>query len=257
VNAYDLLMSKIYEHRAVLFLDILGFKDLVDREKTQTILDVLNIPTELQIHETGVRRFPFDGTSGMEISAFSDSIVISQLVGNDGFGVTQLVHYANHLWVKFLARGVLTRGGIAIGELHHRNSILFGPAMNHAYKLESQVANYPRIVVEKSVRDQVLAQYKSNSRMDVYQRQIFREDFDGIHHINTIGHHGNFPIEELRINKTPGPNGGTSWTQEEVLEGMRQFLINVFSQANSSLDLRVKAKHEWLRKYAIACGIPI
>jgi hypothetical protein len=250
-------MSKIYEHRAVLFLDILGFKDLVKQSKTQTILDVINIPTELQTHENGVRRYPFDGTSGMEISAFSDSIVISNLIGDDEFGITQLVHYAHHLWVKFLARGVLTRGGIAIGELHHRNSILFGPAMNDAYKLESQVANYPRIVLEKSVCDQVLAQYQNNNSMNVHLREIFREDFDGIYHINTLGHHSNFPTEEHRIKKALGPHGGTSWCDAEFIEEKRNFLIDVLSIQKDSTELRVKAKHDWLRKYAISCGIPI
>jgi hypothetical protein len=45
--------------------------------------------------------------------------------------------------------GILTRGGITIGELFHDDNFLFGPAMVDADELESQ-SNYPRITVSKS-----------------------------------------------------------------------------------------------------------
>ncbi len=45
----------MYERRAVLFLDILGFKQLVQEQREELILSALKIPESLKA------RYPFDG----------------------------------------------------------------------------------------------------------------------------------------------------------------------------------------------------
>jgi len=157
----------MYEQRAILFLDILGFKKLIQEKREDLLLDVLSVPKGLE------NRYPFDGQTKMEISAFSDSIVVSEIVNEDHIGVFRLVGYASYLWWKFLAKGVLTRGGIAVGDLHHKNGILFGPAMNEAYELESRLAIYPRIAVSEVAQQElfkeVIKQYKECLPMMVLQ----------------------------------------------------------------------------------------
>lgn len=42
------------------------------------------------------------------------------------------------------------RGGMTVGKLvHKRGGALFGPAMNEAYAIESQLARFPRVVVSE------------------------------------------------------------------------------------------------------------
>ncbi|WP_295996248.1 hypothetical protein [Rugamonas sp.] len=58
----------------------------------------------------------------------------------------------------WLSKGFLSRGGIASGKLLHRPNkdgaaIIFGPAFINAYKLESEVADFPRIIFSKEVRE--------------------------------------------------------------------------------------------------------
>jgi hypothetical protein len=40
------------------------------------------------------------------------------------------------------------RGGVTVGDIVHDEHVVFGPALNRAYYLESQVADKPRIVLD-------------------------------------------------------------------------------------------------------------
>ena len=46
---------------------------------------------------------------------------------------------------------MLVRGGVTIGKLHHSGGVVFGEAMVDAYRLESRVAIYPRVVVSSRI----------------------------------------------------------------------------------------------------------
>lgn len=51
--------------------------------------------------------------------------------------------------------GILFRGGITYGKVVHTDKMLFGPAMNKAYSLESKTAVYPRIIIDNDVIKQI------------------------------------------------------------------------------------------------------
>jgi hypothetical protein len=51
--------------------------------------------------------------------------------------------------IKLIGYEILLRGGIVVGKLLHENNIMFGPAFNQAYDLESKSALYPRIVIDE------------------------------------------------------------------------------------------------------------
>jgi hypothetical protein len=48
-----------------------------------------------------------------------------------------------------MANGILVRGGLAKGMLHHRGNVVFGPALLDAYALESTIAKFPRILIDR------------------------------------------------------------------------------------------------------------
>ena len=79
------------------------------------------------------------------------------------------------------------RGGISIGDCFHDGKIIFGPAMNEAYKLESKVAKWPRVVISEDTLkeglkatiepnpygiDYDLDEIKSLLKQDDYQKNI-------------------------------------------------------------------------------------
>jgi hypothetical protein len=52
---------------------------------------------------------------------------------------------------SLLALGLRTRGGIAVGGLIHKSHLVVGQGLVQAYKLESEVAIYPRVIIDRSI----------------------------------------------------------------------------------------------------------
>ena len=86
------------------------------------------------------------------MSTFSDNIVISTAV-KDG-NIPYFLRAIAIMQLMTSSLGFLLRGGIAIGDIYHDDEVVFGPALVRAYELKSQIAVYPRIVLDKEVLDQ-------------------------------------------------------------------------------------------------------
>lgn len=76
------------------------------------------------------------------------------------------------LFLRFLKERIIFRGGISFGEAYidSNRSMFFGPAVNRAYKLESEIAIHPRIVIDDVVAEKVVdnittAKYTIASKM--------------------------------------------------------------------------------------------
>lgn len=62
------------------------------------------------------------------------------------------------IFLRFIKEKIIFRGGISYGDAYidsHR-SMFFGPAVNRAYKLESETAIHPRIVIDSCLADEVI-----------------------------------------------------------------------------------------------------
>jgi hypothetical protein len=155
-------MIKIsYEQRLVIFIDILGFKNLITQSKEdetvlKNILRALQTFNEFRDFNTDLKEFSeefSDSTiidDSREITNFSDSIVISFKIE----GIKTLEFVINRLlniMVDLLEYNVILRGGIAIGDMIHTEDIVFGPAFIDAYSLENEVASFPRIIFSKEI----------------------------------------------------------------------------------------------------------
>ncbi len=112
-------------------------------------------------------------------------------------GVYTVLLASATMFFVFLAGKLPVRGSIDIAwgaELHEGE--LYGPAIARAYELESEVAQYPRIVVGPRVVDYLVANIK-NPASDIYSKHncnlaktcydILAVDFDGYHIANYLG----------------------------------------------------------------------
>jgi hypothetical protein len=135
-------------------LDILGFKRLIMRTvsevgdnsaEIESLIETLNlIKTHLKDDDTGVPNY------SRQITHFSDSIIISFKEDQEG-EVFKTLFKIQQLIIILVNRGILCRGAISYGKLLHNSDYIFGPALVKAYELESKAAQYPRVILDKSI----------------------------------------------------------------------------------------------------------
>lgn len=192
------------ETHLIFYVDFLGVKQLVrntpthpeDVERINSFTQLLHYVASLR-GDLRVMERPLESGRQFivqpEISTFSDHIVISydietlkSMGGNEfasGFLITEKLILS--IAAKALKLGMLIRGGVTLGPLHHKDGVVLGPAMVEAYELESSLAIYPRIVISNHLYSELRANFDL----------MLLRDFDGIIHLNyfraflVIGNH--------------------------------------------------------------------
>jgi hypothetical protein len=132
-----------YERRLVVFYDFLGWRSEIisagsDPKKIGRLRRMLLLHSRL---------LKIDGP--VTVTTFSDNVVISTVPDKDATPI--FLDAIATLQLHASAKGFLMRGGVAVGDLIHDSEVVFGPALNRAYELESKIAIYPRIVVDDEV----------------------------------------------------------------------------------------------------------
>jgi hypothetical protein len=222
----------VYEKRAVLFLDILGFSDLVQSGREARLLGTLQ---HLQGRALEARQ-----AGKLDFTAFSDCVVVSAPL-NEGKGVLQIVAYAQFLALDLLGNRLLTRGAVVVGDLYHDGAIVLGPALVDAYRLESKKALYPRILVSHSVLG-LVADVTPHLREQGHPvPSYFREDFDGSYHIDIFAHGANTP--EMYWGEV-GTNGKID--RHAFRDSLQLFIGRIYSSAPPSVAAE---KYAWLARY--------
>jgi len=184
-----------FQQRFIAFVDILGFSSIVERMSSEgrlftTIRDALK---RLDRQSRGFQRYrrqrrdkreatlrkgavPLVAASNLQMTAFSDCYVLSEV--SPAWHVLAAVQA---LGSRFLAEGILTRGAVVQGNAYHNGRVLFGPGIVDAYKLESEVAKYPRILVTESVRQAVWGYHEG-----LWKGRLLERDVDGCWFVNLL-----------------------------------------------------------------------
>lgn len=168
-----------YEKKILVFFDVLGFKDMVQRkykDKPEKIKEILNTMHVLS-----------SPSYTSELIIFSDSVInileIKPKYNKHGQTFTDYLSVifndiATIQVNMFGLYGVLIRGSIVIGDIYYEgeNNLLFGPALVDAYELESKYSIYPRFLIGKSIVDEI----SEAKWLDV------TEDVDGHYYIDVF-----------------------------------------------------------------------
>ena len=175
-----------YEERIILFLDFLGFKEIVE----STVGDNANLDRLLEAIDRlyDIGHEDADLYSTRSITIFSDSVVLSYAV-HEQSAVFYLLSDIAFAVIDLAIRGFLLRGAVTVGDLLHTKRYLVGPAMVKAHELESKVAKSPRVLLDpklvaiarKAHADQHDAEHEAR-----YVRAFMTKDDDGHHYLNYI-----------------------------------------------------------------------
>lgn len=146
-----------YSQYYVAFLDILGFKDLVNSSGS-SCGEILKIYKFLNSYSDMIFRFLKDGYEDIEdrikMKIMSDSICVYTEASNS-HALFELVNFCTVFQYNLLVIDpcIFIRGGITYGDMYAKDDILFGPALTEAYLLEENNAKVPRIIMCKSTLD--------------------------------------------------------------------------------------------------------
>lgn len=142
-----------FENRAIAFIDVLGFKFVVDAA-TQFSNKLKELEELIGVLESAVPSL--DGIVDRSIHRdlipkhiyISDSIILSAPLFPDKMpsyrGLSVLVMRVIQVSHILLSKGYLIRGGISVGPILHTDSNIVGPAYQEAYQIETKTL-VPRV----------------------------------------------------------------------------------------------------------------
>ena len=166
----------------VAYIDLLGITNKIKSTDQQLAMNILhnlytfsiNVTKEVQIEENKDIRFKI----------FSDNIIrakkISSKTKQPKRDIRSLLMCAGHFQELAASDcvGWLMRGGISIGQLFIDDVMVWGEALLKSYYLEDKVANYPRIIIDRNVVNEIL----QDSKLSGY----IRKDFDNLYFLNFL-----------------------------------------------------------------------
>lgn len=148
-SSIERLADVHYELRLVCFFDTLGWKHKIDAAgiDPQKIARLALVPRLFSSAITALaKKLP-----GAIMTSFSDNVVVS--IPYDADRVLSSLESLAKIQLGLAMEGFFLRGAVTIGLLFHDDEIVFGPALNRAYQLESKTAIYPRVLLDGECSD--------------------------------------------------------------------------------------------------------
>lgn len=233
-----------YEEHFVAFIDFLGFAAAIeaasDEARTQ-LLQLMVALSETESEFTIETRATPDGVAtevAPNITTFSDNIVISYPLeklrakgyysdqNTPTFILDGFAKLLSWLAISALRIGFLVRGGATIGRLYHSNGVVYGEGMVEAYRIESQVSVYPRVVLSEKIANR--PNWISSPRI--------LTDTDGLRHIDYFS--------ALFLNPIEAPDGRTP-SPAELFSTSIEVIASQLDRLRSKNNQRAYAKWVW------------
>jgi hypothetical protein len=229
-----------YSQRYILFADILGFSKYIestidkgkDNEfKIQFIINLLSylrnefcLKTEDDSETEGLKKAMKKDKyySNAVITQFSDSFIISREKSSE-YSMRSLVLDACFIWIWGIYFGFIFRGAITYGKIIHNSDIVFGPDFITAYKIESNLAIYPRIVIDPKIINDIF-------KTDEVLKKIIKQDFDRILYVDTFS-----GLDYI-------------FKTEKSKNIILDILARLINDGLKSNDLTISCKYGWLEK---------
>ena len=199
----------MHENHYVAFIDILGFKEIIDfvykgnDDKFNDITNAIDVATKLAFH------FQQKNINTLKYRLFSDCLCVSVKCEDDKekdlYNLFLLLVMISYYQYFLLDEGILTRGAVTIGKHYIDENIIFSEGLVKAHEIEQTIALHPRIVVDIEIINKILSNqhtYIEDTR--IYLKKLIIQDWDEYYFVNSYFFHtilnkikeGGFPIQE-------------------------------------------------------------
>ena len=177
-----------YNISLISFFDILGFGNIVDTANDTS--KVLKILEALKYEATPDKESA--STFEMKFANFSDSVVRTTNILSEsnreyqsGILFSELLILV-HIQSTLIFEDVFVRGCVTVDKIYQDESYIFGPGLNRAYRLEKNIAIFPRIIIDPRVfmvweqTPALKAGHHNLLQEKEYIRALLRESSDGV-----------------------------------------------------------------------------
>ena len=229
----------MYENRVTVFLDILGFKEIINGTYDDKGNDIeVNINQIAYIHDI-IRKLldadnPSEFSISKQITIFSDCIVIS-FKEEEQSEIFYTLSDIQDLIINLVFEGIICRGAISFGKLIHTDKTIFGPALNEAYLTESKAALYPRVILNKSIFEIAQNNHAShNSSKDEIESicNIVSIDTDDMYYIDYYA-------------KARSELDDPVYDMPDYIDKLRDIIMNGFEVGKNKPDIQIK--YHWMK----------
>ena len=167
--------------RYVAYLDILGFEALVESEEPYSQIRKIVSALEERINYDGVRH------PHLKYLFISDTIIILAEPGRSPLLLWKISQVQNSI----LKIGFATRGAITFGEIfeHSAGSArnIFGKPFVKAYRMETQQAFYPRVIIQPEITQLIESEYASKTTNRRRYDDLVTVGPDGAEYVRQFG----------------------------------------------------------------------
>jgi len=242
-----------YNEKFIAFIDILGFKNLINNTGDEIIERVVGtIEKSLGeyknrfIRDSSEPKTDMMGYEVLDIDpryyVLSDSIILTMEDAENNLFRFLLGIIA--IQKKFIERNIFVRGAVVKGGIFESEgsdgigNMVFGPGGIDAIQMESRDPIYPRIVVSESVLDCLKEKYVESREKSEIGRDLFRlivlKDNNGISFIDYLSFEIMFPLLT---------RGDWKFVSEHK--------INILNQLRASENFDTKERYKIRTKYLL------
>jgi len=220
----------------IAYFDILGFAEIVNQENKFMDLKVLHTINDIIKNTKKVIPILRNTENTLKMKVFSDNFLIC--TENDYIALISLV---SCLQSSFISCDLFIRGSLYYGDLVCNDDFVYGKGLIDAYKIESEISIFPRIVIDDTFFKGAHSYVNITCKRELSDDELlesFNEfyciDFDTNKYINYLGVMDNFIIDK-----------STKYGFYELLKDHAKN-IRVGLQSKNKRKLQ---KYQWCRKY--------
>ncbi|HAF32591.1 MULTISPECIES: hypothetical protein [Sphingobacterium] len=140
-------MSINLDFHFVAFLDILGYASMVKSDLEGPKGEEKFFEKLYEIHQKTTRLNKPE--LELEVIQFSDSVIFYSKY--DIKNIQKFLKIIADYQFEMIKEGFLIRGGVTFGKHFHKDNFLFSSGLIDAYRLESELAKTPRIIVSEDL----------------------------------------------------------------------------------------------------------
>lgn len=269
--------------RIVAWIDILGFSQMLQRASSDAEMREIYHKLLFVQEQFGAVSASDDPETtqtinvdyGRAVVALSDGLVVTASLNAKARAVMTpydlLMSFIGEIveaQANCAANGIFLRGGISVGPYYYDNNVLLSPALIRAYKLETERASYPVIIVNRADVEALrqlpgIRRYAPDAEPSLAYFRPFKspaqrrgERFFFLHYLGFLSHpdnHGWFShADRERYAKSSGRNRSRVFTashRKMAAHFMRRHKKHVTKAYLQTSSESIRAKYRWLVNY--------